>query len=40
MPITRINEFQAKPDKAAALREFLRSVIGRIIDAQIGRAHV
>jgi len=27
MPITRINEFQAKPDKAAALREFLRSVI-------------
>jgi len=33
MPITRINEFQAKPDKAAALREFLRSVIARIIDA-------
>ena len=33
MPITRINEFQAKPDKAAAQREFLRSVIGRIIDA-------
>ncbi len=33
MPITRINEFQAKPDKAAALRDFLRSVIARIIDA-------
>ena len=31
--ITRINEFQAKPDKAAALRDFLRSVIPRIIDA-------
>ena len=33
MPITRINEFQANPDNATALREFLRSVIGRIIDA-------
>jgi len=33
MAITRINEFQATPDKAAALREFLRSVIARIIDA-------
>src|SRR6266702_2906820 len=33
MAITRINEFQAKPDKAAALRDFLRSVIARIIDA-------
>ncbi len=33
MAITRINEFQAKPDKAVALRDFLRSVIGRIIDA-------
>jgi len=33
MAITRINEFQAKPDKAAALRDFLRSVIARIRDA-------
>src|SRR5947207_11182069 len=33
MAITRINEFQSKPDKAAALRDFLRSVIARIIDA-------
>src|SRR5207247_786047 len=33
MEITRINEFQAKPDQAAALRDFLRSVIARIIDA-------
>jgi quinol monooxygenase YgiN len=33
MGITRINEFQAKPDEALALRDFLRSVIGRIIDA-------
>jgi quinol monooxygenase YgiN len=27
MPIVRINEFRAAPDKAAALRDFLRSVI-------------
>ena len=33
MAITRINEFQATPDNAAALRDFLRSVIARIIDA-------
>src|SRR5206468_2269313 len=33
MEITRINEFQAKPEQAAALRDFLRSVIARIIDA-------
>ena len=33
MPITRINEFQAKPDTAAALRDFLGSIIARIIDA-------
>ena len=33
MAITRINEFQAKPDRATALRDFLRSVIARIIDA-------
>ena len=33
MAITRINEFQAKPDRAAALCDFLRSVIARIIDA-------
>src|SRR5260370_26627226 len=33
MVITRINEFQAKPDGAAALRDFLRSVVARIIDA-------
>src|SRR5437879_1259853 len=33
MAITRINEFQAKPDKAAALCDFLRSIIARIIDA-------
>ncbi len=33
MAITRINEFQAKPDRAPALRDFLRSVIARIIDA-------
>jgi quinol monooxygenase YgiN len=33
MAITRINEFQVKPDKASALRDFLRSVIARIIDA-------
>ena len=32
MAITRINEFQAKPDRAAALCDFLRSVIARIID--------
>jgi len=38
MPITRINEFQAKPDKAVALRDFLRSVIARIIDAPGCRA--
>ena len=33
MAITRINQFQAKPDKAAALCDFLRSIIARIIDA-------
>src|SRR5207247_10972699 len=33
MPITRINEFKAKPDQAVALRDFLRSVIARIIAA-------
>src|SRR2546430_15538456 len=33
MAITRINEFQAKPDKAAALCDFLRSIIARIMDA-------
>src|SRR5207244_12609731 len=38
MPITRINEFQAKPDKSAALREFLSSVIARIIDAPVCRS--
>jgi quinol monooxygenase YgiN len=27
MPIVRINEFRAAPEKTAALREFLRSVI-------------
>ena len=33
MAITRINAFQAKPDKAAALRDFLRSVIALVIEA-------
>lgn len=33
MAIPRISEFQAKPDKAIALRDFLRSVIACIIDA-------
>jgi quinol monooxygenase YgiN len=33
MAITRINEFQAEPDKVVALRDFLRSIIARIIDA-------
>jgi quinol monooxygenase YgiN len=33
MPITRINEFQAAPDKAPALRDFLGSVIALILDA-------
>jgi quinol monooxygenase YgiN len=33
MAITRINKFQATPDKASALRDFLRSVIARINDA-------
>ena len=33
MAITRINQFQAKPGEAAALREFLRSVIGLVRDA-------
>lgn len=33
MAITRINEFQAPPDKAPALRDFLRSVIALVLDA-------
>jgi quinol monooxygenase YgiN len=33
MAITRINEFQSKPDKAPALRDFLRWVIARILAA-------
>ncbi len=33
MPITRLNEFQAAPAQATALRDFLRSIIARIIDA-------
>lgn len=33
MPITRINEFQAPPEKAVALGEFLSSVIALILDA-------
>jgi quinol monooxygenase YgiN len=33
MPITRINEFTAPPDKATELGEFLRSVIALILDA-------
>ena len=33
MAITRINEFQAKPEKAAALRDFLRSVIALVSEA-------
>lgn len=33
MAITRINRFPAKPDSAAALNDFLRSVIARIVDA-------
>jgi len=33
MAITRINTFEAKPGKAAALREFLTSVISLISDA-------
>ena len=33
MAITRINRFRAKPDSAAAVNDFLRSVIARIVDA-------
>ena len=33
MSITPINECQAHPDEATALRDFLRSVIARILDA-------
>jgi quinol monooxygenase YgiN len=33
MAVTRINEFQAHPDKGLALGEFLQSVIARILDA-------
>ena len=33
MAITRINEFQAAPDEATALRDFLTSVIALILDA-------
>jgi len=33
MAITRINEFQAHPDRAPALRDFLRSVIALVRDA-------
>lgn len=33
MAITRINEFQAPPEKASELRDFLRSVIALILDA-------
>jgi len=33
MAITRINEFQAAADKGEALRDFLVSVIGLILDA-------
>jgi quinol monooxygenase YgiN len=33
MAITPINECQAHPDEATALRDFLRSVIARILDA-------
>lgn len=33
MTVTRINHFQAPPDKGPALREFLLSVIALILDA-------
>ncbi|HVZ76876.1 MAG TPA: antibiotic biosynthesis monooxygenase family protein [Gemmatimonadaceae bacterium] len=33
MPVTRINQFQAPPDKGPALRDFLRSIISRVLDA-------
>jgi len=33
MAVTRINEFKAPPDKAAALSDFLSSVIALILDA-------
>src|SRR5947207_2593031 len=33
MATTRINSFEAKPGKAEALRDFLASVIARIVDA-------
>ena len=33
MTITRINEFQAHPDRVTALRDFLRSVIALILEA-------
>jgi quinol monooxygenase YgiN len=33
MPITRLNEFRALPDKGADLRAFLQSIIGLIEDA-------
>jgi len=33
IPITRINQFQAPPNKGTALRDFLRSIIALILDA-------
>jgi quinol monooxygenase YgiN len=33
MAITRINQFQAPPGKGSELRDFLRSIIGAILDA-------
>ena len=33
MPITRINQFQAPVEGGPALRDFLRSIISRILDA-------
>jgi quinol monooxygenase YgiN len=33
MTVTRINEFQAPPDRARALRDFLQSVIALILGA-------
>lgn len=33
MPVTRINQFEAKPGKGPDLRRFLRSVIGLVRDS-------